>query len=303
MTSANVSRLLYTMKGVTLIAIGKPEYGYWAVNMAVSIKVHNPDIKIQLIYEDKTVAKCLDRLGIFDYTTKIKHQHAYPAGFQPGFAKLNIYKYLKFKETIFLDVDGIVIKDLEPLFELCKGKPYATQIIGHGKLSQKSFGDNMYWASPKTLKDHYGFTDDQTLPFMNQSFAYVEKCDEAKELYNTALQHFKNPVPLDKLENIWGKTGQPDELYMNIALMQCGMDASIPNTPVYFCKKGWGAPMQLGKIKEKHYIVGYFGDGFSNNKHIVRLYDKLMSNHYKNFLNTNHIFKIHTMLNTKFVNG
>jgi len=290
------------MKGIVLLAIGRPEYGYWAVNMAVSIKAYNPNLKIQLVYEDRTIAKCINRLGIFDYQSKIKPVHLYTPNFEPGFAKLNLYKYTKFKESIFLDVDGIVIDDMDKLFEICQGKPFATQVLGHGKLNQKDFGDNMYWASPKTLRDHYGFDDDDTLPFINQSFSYVEKGKEAKNLYDTALSYFKNPVPLKDLKNIWGRSGQPDELYMNLALMETGIDASIPCTPVYFCKKGWGQSMPLGRLKEKHFIVGYFGNGSSNERQIVKLYDKLMSQHYKQMFATDHIFRIHYMLDKKFVN-
>ena len=118
-------------KGVILMAFGKREYLFMAAHLAMSIKHFNPSIKIKLVHDWNY--KYLNDFwrGFIDEAEEIQEKHLYRGGcIDPGWAKCNIYEYIAFDENIYLDVDGICLKDIEPLFN--QDKFYATEVIGRG---------------------------------------------------------------------------------------------------------------------------------------------------------------------------
>lgn len=98
-------------QGVTLIAVGNDAYLRWAVNMAASIRYHSPDIKIQLITSEDLAAKAESKW--FDIVT-VADKDLYTdtdGRFFPAKLKTGLYNLLCFYETVYLDVDGCVVKE------------------------------------------------------------------------------------------------------------------------------------------------------------------------------------------------
>ena len=107
-------------EGVVLFAFGKVGYYQAAYNLAYSIKYHSPNVKISLFVDD--IKKCKNATGdinnYVDSLNEIEHSDLYVDGkFDPAMLKVSLYKYLPFKNNLYLDVDAICLKDIQPLID------------------------------------------------------------------------------------------------------------------------------------------------------------------------------------------
>lgn len=207
------------MNGVTIIAIGKPQYGGAAYNLALSCKKYCPDIPIQLIYEKSAITHLSkDMLGYFDYLTEIKHAHAYEgAVLMPCKAKIFINEYLLFDKTLFLDADSVCLKDFRDLFEgefEFKAKIASVQSVAVEK--HKDF----HWMHPKDIREHYGLTE-EPLYGISTAFMLIKKGVEG--LFEVAQEAYLNRPRITRLREQWGRS-YPDELFFAVALAKSKID-------------------------------------------------------------------------------
>lgn len=281
---------------VILLAIGNERYGQWAYNLALSIKYYC-NVPIQLVHDK--INKVKDT-SVFDVLTEIKDGDCYTGHlFDPAKAKLLLNKYLEFDEAYYFDVDAICIKDIR---EMKMRKFYATEVVGSGTFDQNTFGKNMYWAEPKTILKYYPEIKDKRLDFINSSFQFLKKGDELNELYTQAYKNLtERPIPKSELKEYWGKkgTGQPDELYMNIALSQLDIDARCHEKPVYFNTRVI-TPLPLNEIKKNHYLIGYYGDKNTSHRSVKMMYDKLMYQ-YTKAKRKSHLFQFDQLIDRKYM--
>lgn len=314
-------------QGIVLLAIGKNKaYGSFAANMALSLKFHNPDVPIQLIHEEDTIKHLRDDYRqFFDKLTVIEHNDVYRSvitrtgqveknveKLSPARAKLSLYKYLEFDENIYLDIDGCCIGDVTRIFDAAKGHDYLTQVVGKASINAEKFPE-MQWAKPKDIREHYNITEDITLPAINSSFQYIRKSDGAKKLFKQACENYINAMPADKRGITWGGkasndlyAGQPDELYMNIAIAQLGMFPKIenPEFPVYFrTKNEYGKPDRLEELKKEHCVLGLYGDKGFNHSSIYKHYDNTVHQASLKLLNRTIQFKSGLLMEAKWVNN
>lgn len=314
-------------KGIILLAIGKNKaYGNFCANMAMSLKFHNPDVPIHLIHEEDTVKHLRnDYRQFFDVMTVIEHTDAYRTvtsrkgrtehteeKLSPARAKLSLFKYLEFDENIYFDIDGCCIGDVTRIYDAAKGKDYLTQVVGYASIHAESFPE-MQWAKPANIKEHYNITEDITLPAINSSFQYIRKSEGAKKLYNKACENYINAMPAEKRWITWGGknnndlySGQPDELYMNIALAQLGIDPKIkaPEFPVYFrTRNEYGKPDKLTELAQKHAVLGLYGDKTFNHNSIYKHYNNTVHQASLKLLNRSIQFKCELLMESKWVNN
>lgn len=282
-------------KGIVLLALGKPAYGQFAYNMALSIRAHNETMPIHLIYEPSV--KLNKELSVFTHLTVIDKGDAYVNGkLTPALAKLSLYKYLIFDENVYLDVDGVCISDVAKAFE--QTKDYAAESLGYEPLSNKEYGWRMHWATGQTIADHYGLPMETKIPFINSSFQYIKKGEFCEKLFSQALQNLANCIPLNKLKNHWGHS-QPDELYMNVACGQLGYDPTVP-PQVYFRTRSMTGVITIDELRKQFVAIGLFGTKDTNHR-VVRLwYNGEMSKIFKG-LGLPYMHKIETLLNYKFM--
>lgn len=293
-------------KGFTLLAIGQKEYGYWARNMAASIKA-NSDVQIQLIHDGKATKHLhfdepFGNQYLFDTITHIPADLYTDHGqFSPGKAKIHLYDLLAFDHSIYLDVDGCCIGDISGLFDICT-KPIVSHVWGYGTLQDKTFGDLMYWADAEPLWQHFHIPADARLPFLNTSFISVRKGDEAETIYRTAQQCLDNPMPLAAMRELWGKGNQPDELYFNTAMALLNYEPHIEGfDPIYFRPyREYGAAVPLDTIKQQHYFIGLWGGQRFNHQSVERYYDGVMRNVWSQVGQTN-VHKTGNLMRKKFV--
>lgn len=117
-------------KGILLISLGGNNYAGWAVNMAASLRYNSPNVKIAVVVDDKSKAVLINYPQLFDFIidANTKDYTNDEGKFAPGKMKLAMYDYSPFEKTIYLDIDGLVIRDIEPLFERLNGHDVASQV-------------------------------------------------------------------------------------------------------------------------------------------------------------------------------
>lgn len=253
-------------QGVVLVAFGKPAYYGAAYNLAYSIKRYNKNIEIAIILEDSSTAMShvAELSDVTDILMTIKAEHLYTDGkLDPGKAKIFLYEYLPFERNLYLDVDGIVLKDIKPMLDTlaASGKQYAAHIMGYHKLEQGNKIESMVWAYANDIWAQYNLSESTVLPAINSSWQYIEISPKAHALYKIAQDFYvNNPIPLNKLRNKWGNT-QPDELYMNIALAKLEIDPAMPVEFIHIpTKRG----LNYAEVINNYYIQAYYGgQGFT----------------------------------------
>src|ERR1700757_5097905 len=100
-----------TKRGVITIATGAAKYIEMAVNMAMSCKMNSPGLPIALITDstDPELKKYFDII--------IASNPNFPKGI---IHKIYISDYSPFEETLFIDGDCLVIRDISMMFDWFK---------------------------------------------------------------------------------------------------------------------------------------------------------------------------------------
>lgn len=286
--------LQITMKrGIVLLAVENKSYAQWAYNMALSVKYHSPDLPIQVV-NSKDIFKGMDT-NVFDEMSEMPIGEYYEDKFSPQLAKLNLYKYLVFDESIYLDVDGLVLKPIEPLFETFKND-YYSQASGW-ITKEKSTDNKRLWAKHDVICSHYGLSAELKIPQIETGIQFFRKGDTVNEIFQLALRLYKNKIPIDKLRISWGKS-QPDELYIGIALSILGINPEM-GTPslhsTYTDKIG-----NEHEFVKPYYVFGLWGNKRLQHHRLIILYDSLIKK-YSRELKKEKYYDVNILMNNKFV--
>lgn len=280
-------------KGILLLAFGRRGYGFMAYNLSLSIKHHSPNIPIHLIATREVLKEVTDH-SVFD---SIEWLESVPS--DPGLFKAKIGSNLPFEHTLFLDVDALCLQPLEPLFErlISSGVHYATYIHETYNINSPNILPMMFWAYREDIWQHYGFDYKTKFPATQSSIQYIRKCEKTNELYDLFNEAFANPIPLERLRNKWGG-GQPDELYLNVALAKQGELNHIGQDTIWFGNDGSKRPHELN---HSHYLLSFFG--YRNNIRPMywEYYDKMLQK-MASEKGKRHIFKSHLLKGDKIAN-
>lgn len=302
-------------RGVVMFAFGSRSYYYAAYNMAFSIKAHSPNVQILILTDSKSRFEfdLKGRIDVFDEIIEIENELLYEGVtkvFSPAKVKLSLFKFLKFDYNIYLDVDGICLKDINPLFDelIEQGKSYSSHTVGYHTIKEGKDILSMQWAYADTIWEHYHLKKEAVLPAINSSLQFIIKDDNSERLYIKALELFENPIPLEKLRMKWGG-GQPDELYMNIAMAILEIDPSMSggcsldnseNGHIHFCR-AYNDFAGFQPIVDNFYFQSYYGGVAFTPDTILKWLDtilrKLMSKKGKD-----HIFKLNQIIKDKHAN-
>jgi hypothetical protein len=266
-----------TSTGVVLVAFGKPQYYWAAYNLAYSIKRFNKDLQIALISDskDRALYYCHDLTNQIDVYVDLPEQHIYTnKKLDPGKAKVLLFDYLPFDYNLYLDVDAVCLKDLQPLIDqlIANDAKYATRVVGEHTIDQGRDFKEMQWAWADQLWQHFGLTKADKIYAINSSIQFIEKCPEAEAIYRTAADlYLNNPMPINKLRMKWGG-GQPDELYFNVSF---GKNNFKPYEIDAICFQ-MNREFSYAQIEERFYLMSYYGGkGFTPTFYIEWLDRKL----------------------------
>lgn len=288
-------------KGIVLIAFGKRGYAFAAYNMAFSIKHFNPSVKVAVLHDKNflTFLSKKEHYNVFDKLIEIPEITKYTNGeLDPCKIKLSMYDLLPFDINLYLDVDGVALQDVSPVIEELtkKGGYYYTHIFGSRTLEQGNQNDDMVWAWMNDVWDHFKLDKDARLPSTNSSIQFIRKGEKAKMLFDQMVYEYKTPLPPERLRLKWGG-GQPDELYLNVALAKLGWD----ECDHYVFLGNQISNLTLEKIQDRYYILSIFGGRGFTRECYMEWYDRLLFK-YHNQQGTEHYYKRVYIVNDKHAN-
>jgi hypothetical protein len=259
-------------EGVVLFAFGKVGYYHAAYNLAYSIKHYSPSVNIALFVDD--IGKCNGSTGdinkYVDSINQIEHSDLYVDGkFDPAMLKVSLYKYLPFKNNLYLDVDAICLKDIQPLIDdlVSTKRHYISHCVGYHTIDLGRGIPSMQWAWADDIWEHFKLNNDAILPAINSSLQFIKVCNESKNLFGVLrILYTTNQLPTNRLRMKWGG-GQPDELYMNVALAMTQYDPSYKNDGIVgegksetgFIHFASVRGLSFKEVTDNYYFQSYYG--------------------------------------------
>ena len=299
--------------GVVLLAFGKPQYYWAAYNLAFSIKKHNPNVNITVLFDDplKGISHCQDFMQYINNIGSIDADDIYTnKKLDPGKVKVNLYKYLPYDCNLYLDVDAIALKDIQPMIdELSQsGKNYISHCVGYHTIDKGRDFKEMQWAWADKMWAHFNLLESYVMPAINSSMQWIVKGSQAEAIYSTALDLYSNhPIPVNELRMKWGG-GQPDELYMNVALAIHGIDPALKSYTRNDGSEGGMIhfAMQRGlsfeKITENYYLQSYYGGARFTPRFYIDWLDRMLTADFK-AIGKRHVYFISRISENKYADG
>lgn len=268
------------MKGIVLFAYGKKGYTLMAHNMATSVKRFTPQIPITLFTEagfnvpDKT---------LFDNIIELDPSIIYTegVGIDPAKCKVNMYDILPYEHNLYLDVDGLILQNLEYLFDkLVDGKDsFVTDIIAIGKKHESI--EYSIWASNEVIWPYFDLSSGDTLPSTQTSWMYIRKDEKSKRIFDEAKKYLD--FPKNRLRKKWGNT-VPDELIFSGVLAKLGFIPEYNPRPIFFGTKNDERP--LYQLEQEYYVLSLYGNGRGRTMVMpkyIKWYNDLVKNYEKSY--------------------
>jgi len=197
-------------KGILLIALGHEQYKQMAFALAASIRVNDPDVLVAIATDkpfDVKFSFLFSHQIILDeksYTVAGKKEYIR--------AKLCAYEISPFDETIFLDVDQILLpkRKISVLFDELAEVEFT--------MSNTGLAGTSVWVDIEEVKRVYG--SDQ--PFWNyhSELVYFKKCATAKKYFTTAKKVYDKANLTTAFKFAGGRMA--DELAFQIASIITG---------------------------------------------------------------------------------
>jgi hypothetical protein len=228
----------------------------------------------------------------------------------PGKVKVNLYKYLPYDCNLYLDVDAIALKDIQPMIdELAQsGKHYISHTVGYHTIDKGRDFKEMQWAWADKMWAHFNLLSSYVMPAINSSMQWIVKGSEAEGIYTTAKDlYFNNPIPIKDLRMKWGG-GQPDELYMNVALAIRGIDPALKAYTKNSGSEGGMIhfSMQRGlnfqDIIDNYYLQSYYGGAGFTPIFYINWLDRMLNADFK-AIGKRHIYLISRIAQNKYADG
>ena len=273
------------MTGVIILSIGGTSYAGWAQNLAASLRFYSPNLQVDVVGDEVTWPHLIKyEKVLFDKIHRIKDEHKTDNGqFSPGKAKLHIDRYSRFEKTIYIDADSIVVKDITPLFDLCK-----EGIKGHvcSVCDENSVSWPCQWMNLDTVRLVYGLASPYRLPEINSSFLFFDSSQESREYFAIARKCF-----LSGYKSKWGMSF-PDELAFNVSAAKCGIDLSLPQRIIAF--KDY-------ELENSPYIISLFGMKRTDSARIYAMYSSISSMSMSKITGKTSNFDHRIMMRKKFI--
>lgn len=285
------------MTGIIILALKKPAYYHAAANLAMSIKHYDSSLNITLVSDGGHVNEYrAEHYSFFDWIKEIDFNYYNDEnGFSPALAKINIYKYSTYDNTLYIDADTLVLKDLKPLLnklERLTGLFYSN-VLGSGKYED----DIMYqaWATNEKLWDYFNLKKEQTVYTFNSSWFFFRK--ESKSIFEKVLFNYRNGFVKEDLKNKWGNS-LPDELFFYGTLAQLEMNPSVDFDVCFFGENV--DERSLDDLQNQYYMFTLYGGKSTVRLIYIEWYDRIVNMMCRKNKMENY-FKSHFILQGKHV--
>jgi hypothetical protein len=190
-------------RGILTIAFGKQHYIDMAINLGRSLKLNAPNIECAIVTDSQSI----ELKKLYDIIIPLK----------PNFGKnveqkLHIDKYTPFEETLFIDSDCLVFRNLEFAFDLFKG----SKAIAIG--TEFFFpNDTCAFANVKEVTQNLGI---EKIPRFNGGVYYVSKSSIQQKILVKARSFISNYKTLGFYS--FREQGPADELLIAAAIELLG---------------------------------------------------------------------------------
>lgn len=209
-------------KGVLLIAAGNQIYGQMAFNLAMGLKMAQPDIKITLAWKDMGKHHIEHYLSYFDGVIEIPDAYISRNGIKTYIrSKTHVYDLSPYDETIFIDADVIYFpqRGVNTLFDELAPHDITFSCRGMADLNTNP---RLVWADV----DQYKKTGATILHNISSEFMYFKKTESVKKFFECAQKFFDNPtIEYRRFDNT-----VPDELAFQLAMIETGIK---PHTDIF----------------------------------------------------------------------
>lgn len=253
---------------VTLLAFGRRGYAIAAANMVLSLRHHG--------YRGRINLHCTEGMeAMIDDATK---QEVLMRGLSndiardPGRCKVMLPTLIRDAATLYLDVDGIAMKDVTPLVEqlMLDERPILAQaaapyVVGAGARPQ-----GHWWVAPKTMIERHGLKDGDRIHAVNTSAVWLRK-GEALDKVQVEMIRAHAAYSTRDLVHKWGGV-IPDELCLSAACAVLGLDPAMPSAACFFDR----APARAIDVAQSAYVLPLYGSRHSSgctSEHKKQLYD------------------------------
>lgn len=246
--------------GILLLATGHENYYGMAVNLAASIKRHNPSVHITIAVDQNIIDKTL-RSFIIDAFIQV------PSLSLSGELKTRIYDLSPYDRTLYLDVDMLMLpeRDITNLFKELEGVPFTV-------MNQCKNDDYSVWADASAIRKATDNLQD-SLPCYYSELIYFEKGEETKKYFIEVKNQYATSI-------IRGKEfagGMADELAYILASMKLRFFPHKLNwTPIFWhFRDKEDTALQTWQLSAKYYGMSLGGN--STPAYIKAQYDNLVS--------------------------
>lgn len=253
---------------ITLLAFGRRGYAIATANMVLSLRHHG--------YRGRINLHCTEDMeAMLDDATKtevLMHRLSNELASNPGLCKASLPSLIRDDATLYLDVDGIAMRDVTPLVEqlMLDERPILAQaaapyVVGAGARPQ-----GHWWVAPKTMIERHGLKDGDRIFAVNTSAMWMCKGPSLDRVQREMLKAHAAYQRRD-LVHKWGSS-MPDELCVSAACAVLGIDPTMPSVACFFdC-----APARAEQVAEAAYVLPLYGSRHSNgctSEHKKQLYD------------------------------
>lgn len=264
-------------RGILLIAVGHRNYTEMAISLATSIKVNEPSMQICLV-TDRILA--IEYQQLFDSYIE-PEEKIYTHDGQLEFIKSKLYMYdlSPFEETLFLDVDQIVMQDRKLSDIFLELKEVDLTFSNTGK------SDVSIWADVKEVHQLYGPGD-----FWNfhSELVYFKKSKAAKAFFTMAKRIYGERKI--KSATRFAGSAMADELAFQAAAMKTGIyphkENWLPN--FWYRRDQRRAGLYPYQLKHEYYTYSIGGPTLADN--VATNYNNLAI-HYANKMGLQNAYK------------
>jgi hypothetical protein len=288
-------------KGVIIVALGHDNYRRMALNLAMSIRVSNPDTQIALVCNEGVESK-------FNYFEKQYFSHFIEINpkeytingkIEIPLAKTMIYELSPFDETVYIDSDSIWIKNkkVDNLFNNYKGVNFGfTLYHPNAHYPVDSDNSNFWFKEGETVRDlrkYFELKKDAYYYHLQSSFLYFKKSKQAEAIFNKAKDLF---IKRDFEFRDWADS-MPDELAFSLSLLNLDYKIENPYKDIFYypmseitedgVKRGV-KPIERGFIEKNYFFISMAGHVM--NKGLKDLYNDHVKWNYAQHQNVKNPF-------------
>lgn len=267
-------------RGIILIALGNPYYGNLASNLAASIRATAPNLEILLIWGEDAIAQ-LDqsKLNLFHQLLEAPPELYHRKGKKSYVkAKTRIYDLSPFTETIFLDVDTILLPkhSISEAFDEFnrRGIDFTMENRSRVNLAENRSDQFYLWADIKDIRKTFGFKSGH-LYGLHSEFIYFKKSKRIEKYFETVKEIYENPRI--KLKEFDGDI--PDEFAFAMAMIKHDIyPHQCPYVPLYWYLTDKAKGSSLSYCIENY--IGYSVGGNATPATVRKRYNQLAKSYF-----------------------